>query len=159
MSLRGRFLLLSITCVTVLVIGILWTVDRWSQQRLAANAALFGEILVQAELDANHGLDDEVVQRELRSLAVDQAALASAGLRRKLLLLGVLTALLGAVGTALLGERFVVPGEQAMLELDRLQRERQIAEEERGEGLDGSGPSPAEASDTGPDDTSPSSDA
>ncbi len=57
MSLRFRFLLLSVSCVVVLVIVILWNVDRWATQRFAANAQLFGEIVTQTQLDPEHGLE------------------------------------------------------------------------------------------------------
>ncbi len=120
MSLRFRFLLLSITSLVVLVIVILWNVDRWTSQRFAANAQLFGEILNQAERDASQGLDEESVRRHLRQLADDQARLSSTGLRRQLIFLGFLTAALGAVGLALLAERFVTPVGDVAREVEKL---------------------------------------
>ncbi len=109
MSLRFRFLLLSITGVVVLVIVILWNVDRWASQRFEANAQLFSEIVAQTQQDATHGLSDVAVQGELRRLAEQQARLSSQGLQRQIFLLGLLTAALGAVFMALLGERFITP--------------------------------------------------
>jgi len=109
LSLRFRFLLLSVSCVVVLVIVILWNVDRWATQRFAANAQLFGEIVTQTQLDPEHGLDDPAVGRELRRLAEDQARLSAEGLRRQIGVLGLLAAALATVGVFLLAERFVTP--------------------------------------------------
>ena len=120
MSLRFRFLLLSITGLLFLVILILWNVDRWASQRFAANAQLFGEIVTQSERDASHGLDEESVRRNLRQLADDQARLSALGLKRQLLFLGLLTAALGAVGLALIAERFVTPVGDVAREVERL---------------------------------------
>ena len=120
MSLRFRFLLLSITGLLFLVILILWNVDRWASQRFAANAQLFGEIVTQSERDTSHGLDDESVRRNLRQLADEQSRLSASGLKRQILFLGILTAALGAVGLALLGERFVTPVGDVAREVERL---------------------------------------
>jgi two-component system, cell cycle response regulator len=109
LSLRFRFLLLSVTGVVVLVIVILWNVDRWATQRFAANAQLFGEIVTQTQLDPDHGLDDPAVARELRRLAEEQARLSARGLQHQIGVLGLLAAALAAVGMFLLAERFVTP--------------------------------------------------
>ena len=109
MSLRFRFLMLSVTSVVVLVIALLWNVDRWASERFAANAQLFGEIVTQTRLDPQHGLDDAAVGHELRRLAEEQARLSAAGLSKQIWVLGILAAALATVGMFLLAERFVTP--------------------------------------------------